>query len=213
MDKYEIVLDIIERPENYSASQLKEIFSDYETRQIYNLLCEVDASMKENKEIDIETEWKIFRANQPARSRHLFKWFSSRVASIVIALVFSILAVVAGLVVTNILIDSVTKKTEDAHLHQEDLGDNYLKDSVIDSMYHVEIKDNLILFEDVPLEVIMKQMATAYNVNILFNSETTAKLHLYYTLDLSLPLNDIVEQLNTFEQININFRNKTLIVE
>ena len=60
-----------------------------------------------------------------------------------------------------------------------------------------------IMFEDEPLETIMRDVADAYGVEVKFNSKKAASLHLYYKLDLSLPLNEVVEQLNTFEQINI----------
>ena len=35
MDKYELVLDIIEHPDKYTSEQLQEIMSDPETRKIY----------------------------------------------------------------------------------------------------------------------------------------------------------------------------------
>ena len=59
------------------------------------------------------------------------------------------------------------------------------------------------MFENEPLDKIMKKIAEAYGVEVKFNSSETASLHLYYKLDPSLPLDEVVEQLNTFEQINI----------
>ena len=60
-----------------------------------------------------------------------------------------------------------------------------------------------IMFENEPLDAIMKEVAAAYGVEVKFNNREVASLHLYYKLDTSLPLNEVVEQLNTFEQINI----------
>ena len=53
MDKYELVLDIVEHPEKYTSEQLAEIMSDPETREIYNLLCKTDSAIEANEEVDI----------------------------------------------------------------------------------------------------------------------------------------------------------------
>ena len=51
MDRYELVLEIIEHPEKYSADRLSEIFSDPETKKIYNLLCKTDSAIEAAKEM------------------------------------------------------------------------------------------------------------------------------------------------------------------
>lgn len=39
MDKYKLVLDIIEHPDKYSSEKLQTILSDPKTKELYNLLC------------------------------------------------------------------------------------------------------------------------------------------------------------------------------
>ena len=68
-----------------------------------------------------------------------------------------------------------------------------------------------ILFEDKTLEIIMKEISETYKVEVRFNNNDAAGLRLYYRLDPSLPLSEVLEQLNTFEQININ-RNGTILI-
>ncbi|MDE6122467.1 MAG: DUF4974 domain-containing protein, partial [Duncaniella dubosii] len=50
---------------------------------------------------------------------------------------------------------------------------------------------------------IMKEVADTYGVEVRFNNKEAASLRLYYKLDPSLTLDDVVGQLNTFEQIRI----------
>ena len=69
------------------------------------------------------------------------------------------------------------------------------------------------MFEDEPLEKIMKEVADAYGVKVKFNSKNAASLHLYYKFDPSLPLTEVVEQLNTFEQINIRHTGNILTID
>ena len=58
MDKYDLVLDIIEHSEKYSSEQLAEIMSEPETREIYNLLCKTESAIKDSEEPDVSNEWE-----------------------------------------------------------------------------------------------------------------------------------------------------------
>ena len=62
--KYDVVLDIIEHPENYTPEQLTEILSDSETREIYNLLCKTDSAIEAGREIDVDAEWETRSLNR-----------------------------------------------------------------------------------------------------------------------------------------------------
>ena len=77
----------------------------------------------------------------------------------------------------------------------------------------VKVSLTPIMFEDEPLEKIMKEVANAYGVEVKFYNKDAASLHLYYEFDPSLQLNEVVEQLNTFEQINIKKNGNTLTID
>ena len=70
-----------------------------------------------------------------------------------------------------------------------------------------------VMFEDGSLEEIMKAISTTYGVQFTFNNVEAAALHLYYRLDPSLPLDEVISQLNTFEQINIRLNGDTLTID
>ena len=59
----------------------------------------------------------------------------------------------------------------------------------------------------------MKEVAKAYGIEVKFNDMNVASLHLYYKFDPSLTLNEVIEQLNTFEQINIKRNGNTLTID
>lgn len=56
-------------------------------------------------------------------------------------------------------------------------------------------------------------MAGYYGVTVKFNQDAAKSLLLYFEWDQSLPLNEVVEQLNNFEQINITLTDKALTVK
>ena len=202
MDKYNLVLDIIEHPEKYTSEQLTEILSEPETRDIYNLLCKTESAIKVNNMPDVNVEWEKFSGNHAVRSHRIFSWLGSRAASIAAIVGTSIVTVAAGIAVTMSVIDHKPKPiTEKVTAVPSVLP--VTTDTLTARNDTVNARLTPIMFENEPLEKIMKKVAEAYEVEVKFNSKETASLHLYYKLDPSLPLNEIVEQLNTFEQINI----------
>ena len=57
MDKYGIVLDLIEHPDKYTPQQIEILLSDSETRAIYNLLCKTQSSLKSyENDVDVDDE-------------------------------------------------------------------------------------------------------------------------------------------------------------
>lgn len=202
MDRYELVLEIIEHPEKYSADRLSEILSDPETKEIYNLLCKTDSAIEADKEIDVNAEWNNFADMYAVRPRRSFSWFGSRAASIAAIVGTSIVAVAAGIAVTVSVIDRQPEPIADeATVAPAAVSLTTDTISVRDNTAKVNLSP--VMFENEPLDKIMKKIAEAYGVEVKFNNSETASLHLYYKLDPSLPLDEVVKQLNTFEQINI----------
>lgn len=212
MDKYDLVLDIIEHPEKYSSEQLAEIMAEPETREIYNLLCKTESAIKDSEEPDVSNEWEKFSDSRLIRSRRVFSWFGSRVASIAAIVGTSLAAVAAGIVVTVSVIDHKSEPMDETvAVSSSDVADS--TDTVTTKSETVNVSLAPVMFEDEPLERIMREIAEVYGVEVLFNDMETASLHLYYKFDPSLTLNEVIEQLNTFEQINIRRNGNTLTID
>lgn len=64
------------------------------------------------------------------------------------------------------------------------------------------VLDSLV-FENVVIEKIMQAIPYVFGIEVTFKKIETASPHRYYKLGILLPLNEVVEQLNTFEHINI----------
>lgn len=212
VNKYELAFDIIENPENYTSEQLGAIFSDLETREIYNLLCKTDSAVKTARETDVDAEWKYFSKKHIKHQHRHFSWGGSRAASVAAIVCSSIVAVAAGIVLTVSVINHGTK---------QQIDNGYAPDSVYlaEPIGSLSTKTDTIavdltplIFENESLESIMKMIATIYGVDVRFNNKEVAALHLYYKLDPSLPLDEVLSQLNTFEQINIKRNGKTLTI-
>lgn len=212
MDKYELVLAIIEHPERYSEEQLAEILSDSECREIYNLLCKTDSAVEAHKEVDVEAEWERFAARHGQRRRP--RWFSSRAASIAAIVGTSIVALASGIAVTVKMIEPASEPEQQPEPAPVGAA------QVVPAAESVSVPADTIvefsgpvMFEDETLESIMHHVALVYGVEVKFNNDEAAALHLYYRLDPTLSLDEVVAQLNTFEQISISREDNTLIID
>lgn len=212
MDKYDLVLDIIEHPEKYTSEQLAEIMSEPETREIYNLLCKTESVIKGYEEPDVSAEWENFSNSRLVRPRRLFSWFGSRAASITAIVGSSIAAVAAGIAVTVSVIEHKSEPIAENATVAPSVA-TVSADTITGNADTVSVSLTPVMFEDEPLEIIMREVAKVYGVEVKFDNKDVATLHLFYKLDPTLPLCEVIEQLNTFEQINIRRNGNTLTID
>ncbi len=213
MNKYELVFDIIEHPEKYTTDRLNEIMSDPETREIYTLLCKTDSAVEANQDIDVDAEWNVFAQQNAVRTHRTFLWSGSHAASIAIIVLSSLVAVAAGIAITVVAFEKKHPTATDSAVETISSEIASPTRTTLAQADTAMRPVSSIMFEDETLETIMNAVATAYGVEVRFNNRETAHLHLYYRLDTTLPLDEIISQLNTFEQININRNGNILNID
>ncbi len=220
MDKNDLVLDIIGNPGKYSAEEIKEILSDPETLKIYNLLCEtvstVGSQFDMHEQADVDREWINFSRRHSRGSRLAF-WGMNRAASIAVLLISALAAVAIGVAVTLSITGSKPASDPRTASHQSvsaNERDSKTPDGTITAENDsVAAVDDPILFEDVPLQTILFEVGKIYGVEVRYNNRRTASLHLYYRLDPHLSLDEIIRQLNNFDQINISREGNTINID
>lgn len=213
-DKYEIVLDIVEHPDRYTAEQIRDIMSNPETRDIYNLLCKVGSAVKAGKEPDVDAEWERFAQKHDVRPRRRYlTWFGSRAASIAAIAATSIVAVAAGIALTVAVTEHKSEPVNDSPAKTASAARTIAPAVTGVPADSITVSENSVMFEDESLEAIMNEVAAVYGVEVIFDNKEASGLRLYYKLNSSLPLDEVVSQLNTFEQINITLKDNMLTIE
>jgi len=216
MDKYDIVLDLIEHPAKYAPERIAEILSDPETREIYNLLCKTDSTLVSTEaKVDVDAEWQTFsQAHKKPKLR--FLWSGSRAASIAAIAFTSFAAVAIGITVAVKTFDSkpqlIEVVAEASVASPVSKAETIGKDSTVIAE-EVAVSNTPVLFENVSLEEILSRVAETHGVNVEYRKPETAQLHLYYKFDPTVTLKETIEQLNTFEQISIRISGKKIIVD
>lgn len=210
MDKYDLVIDIVGHPEKYPAEQLEKILSHAETREIYNLMCETVSAVKETGPADIDAQWQSFCRRRINRPRRML-WSGSRAASIAVLLFTSLVAVAIGVAVAVSVAKPAPKQIA-GDTPAAVFGDavTAVADTIAAGQDSEPVAVEPIMFEDAALQTIMDEVAKTYHVKVIFNNSASASLHLYYKFDPSLSLDEIIGQLNNFEQINITRTGNTV---
>ena len=217
-DNIDRLLDALEHPENYSDAEVEQILTDPEAREVYDMLRKTADASAPVSEINLDEEWRRFEAKQPQRRPVILRWLSfmaSRNAAAVVTALVGTLAVVAATIgVTHYF----NANKEMAQTEQtEPQKQTAIADSKVAPTDTIPAETTplpeTIVFKGENLERILADMAGYYGVTVKFNQDAAKSLLLYFEWDQSLPLNEVVEQLNNFEQINITLTDKALTVK
>lgn len=224
MDKYDLVLDIIGHPENFSQEQLKELLADKETREIYNLLCKTGSAVNhECDSPDVDAEWEAFKEKRltgdsnesakPARRIKLTSWLSSRAASTAIVVGLSITSIAAIGIGIKMMADHRQTVAKEAVADVKPLAPAAAEgDTIQNAARQKPAPAEPIVFENATLETIMTAIGEYYGVSVRYANNEAKALRLYFRLDASLPLAEVIGQLNTFDRIDITLKDNTLTV-
>ena len=217
-DNIDRLLDALEHPENYSDAEVEQILTDSEAREVYDMLRKTADASAPVAEINLDEEWRRFEAKQPKRRPVILRWLSfmaSRNAAAVVTALVDTLAVVAATIgVTHYF----NANKEMAQTEQtEPQKQTAIADSKVAPTDTIPAETTplpeTIVFKGENLERILADMAGYYGVTVKFNQDAAKSLLLYFEWDQSLPLSEVVEQLNNFEQINITITDKILTVK
>ena len=217
-DNIDRLLDALEHPENYNDTEIEQLLTDPDEREVYEMLRKTADISAPVPEINIDEEWRRFEAKQPKRRPVILRWLSfmaSRNAAAVVTALVGTLAVVAATIgVTHYF----NANKEMAQTEQtEPQKQTAIADSKVAPTDTIPAETTplpeTIVFKGENLERILADIAGYYGVTVKFNQDAAKSLQLYFEWDQSLPLSEVVEQLNNFEQINITITDKILTVK
>ncbi len=218
MDKIDRLFDAMEHPEHFSSAEIEEMLHDPEVKEAFDLLDKTKSSLQSIDIPDIEDEWKTFENNhrQYKKSRH--RWpsrFFSRNAAASIAIGIASFTAVAAIV--GVGINRINNNRSEATPDVKTVAGNASGTSQPDTVKAAEIKKEaapeIILFDEETFETIINRIATYYDYKVVFNNNATKTLRLYFRWNQALPLEDVVESLNNFEQINLSIKDKNLKID
>lgn len=214
MDKLDLVLDIIGHPEKYSPQELERLLSDPEAKALYDEMCLISAS---TFGADIPDEDKVAREWQQFERTHmrrplLLRLVGNRAAAVAAVIVTAAVAVAVGI--------GFSHSAPSDGLTAADAGQEVVTGDVHVAATSLAVADDSVaelsepvVFEDETMAGIMSRIGAAYGVEVRFARPDVRNLRLYFKWDPSRPIDDVVADLNIFEQINITIKDGVLTVK
>ena len=216
MNKFEKILDIIDHQEKYSDEEIREILQDEECRKLYQTMVEVDSALESPSPIiNVDEEWEKFSQEhqlQEEASHPITSW-RKLAASIAGFVLISCIAFAA--------IHTYIKRSQEppqvtADTHPEVIKSDSAKQvAAKDSLTHPKPEKPAIhkTFENVAFEQMISEIASYYDLQVKFENNEDKTLRLYYEWDSHLSIENIVKELNQFENVNIELQQNELIVK
>lgn len=218
MDKIERLLDAMEHPEHYTLSEIETMLKDPEAKEVFDLFDKTKSSLQTIVVPDIEDEWKRFEKERHNHVNNVFYWFAalfSRNAAATIAVGIASLTAVAALVGVGIRHFNDNRETTAKEI--EVVSESDANSAQSDTITLIE-EDNataveIIVFDNEPLETILNNIAGYYGCKVTFNDRASKSLRLYFRWNQALAVEEVVERLNNFEQIQLTVKDKTIKVD
>ena len=206
MDKFEKILDIIDHQEKYSDEEIREILQDEECRKLYQTMVEVDSALENPSPIiNIDEEWEKFSQEHQLQEKATHPITSWRKLAASIA-GFVLISGIAFAAIHTYIKRSQEPTQVTADTHPEVIKSDSAKQvAVKDSLTHPKPEKPAIhkTFENVAFEQMISEIAN--------NEDKT--LRLYYEWNSHSSIENIVKELNQFENVNIELQQNELIVK
>lgn len=215
MDKFEKILDIIDHQEKYSDEEIREILQDEECRKLYQTMMEVDSALESPSPIiNVDEEWgKFSQKHQLQEVSHPITSWRKLAASIAGFVLISCIAFAA--------IHTYIKRSQEpiqitADTHPEVIKSDSAKQvAATDSLTHPKPEKPAIhkTFENAAFEQMISEIASYYDLQVKFENNEDKTLRLYYEWNSHSSIENIVKELNQFENVNIELQQNELIVK
>lgn len=225
MDKFEKILDIIDHQEKYSDEEIHEILQDEECRKLYQTMVEVDSALESPSPIiNVDEEWGKFsqkhqlqeeatqNAAQEAASHPITSW--RKLAASIAG--FVLISGIAFAAIHTYIKRSQEPTQVTADTHPEVIKSDSAKQvAAKDSLTHPKPEKPAIhkTFENVAFEQMISEIASYYDLQVKFENNEDKTLRLYYEWDSHSSIENIVKELNQFENVNIELQQNELIVK
>lgn len=225
MDKFEKILDIIDHQEKYSDEEIREILQDEECRKLYQTMMEVDSALENPSPIiNVDEEWEKFsqehqlqeeatqNAAQEAASHPITSW--RKLAASIAG--FVLISGIAFAAIHTYIKRSQEPTQVTADTHPEVIKSDSTKQvAAKDSLAHPKPEKPAIhkTFENVAFEQMISEIASYYDLQVKFENNEDKTLRLYYEWNSHSSIENIVKELNQFENVNIELQQNELIVK
>ncbi len=222
-DKTDRLIEVLEHPERFSDEELDRLLADPEIRKTYEVMSRTTDALTAPGEFDMESEWEAFSSKfltnkktvKPSRP-HRFV-FPRHAAAVTIGVIGSLAVIAVVSVGIKHIYDTrpsdtsshIVTEVEESLTTQAEIS---VEPESADTLTTYQSSEEII-FKDRKLKEILSSIAQFYGANVIYLSDRTLDLRLFFKWDKSSSLEDVVNRLNSFSKINLVLEDNTITVE
>ena len=202
-DKIDLLLSMQEHPEKYSEEQLKQMLADDpELAELREQLAQTKrALMKrevDEEDVAVNEEWKKFVGEHTAEMDRPQRGMFFKVAASIVGILL-----MAGVTFAAIhIVRTIVGPNNEPEIEQTVKTGNDGKNV-----------GEPIVFDNVPLEKMLTQIAAYYGKEVEFRNDDARQLRFYFVWKKNETLDATLRRLNLFESITIELNDNKLIVK
>ncbi|MDE6267501.1 MAG: DUF4974 domain-containing protein [Muribaculaceae bacterium] len=208
------LLDALDHSEQLTDAELDALLQNEEARDLYGIVNKTADALTETPEPDVEKEWEHFCALYGKRQPIIIRLISGRHAAA--AAIAGVVSLVAVATTIGIRLAQNDRNTDsDSNITKEAVTINASLTIVAPDTVRIadERGDYTTVFKDERLDRILPVIGRYYGKEVRIKNPETGNLRLFFKWDEQLTIEEIVDQLNSFDQISIKYDDKTLNVE
>lgn len=205
MDKIERIIDMTEHPERYTEDELRQmLIDDDEGSKIYKTISEINVAFGMEKDTLMSSSPRYTGMSILQKVKQSF---INKAAAAVI-----VICLISGITYAAVaLIHRPSTQPEEV----SPAASAALSSSVPVLGVSAPSSPSPVVktYEDAPLSSIIAEIARTFSKQQAYRSQKADSLRLYFRLDTRRGLEKNIEELNTFENINIEIKGDTLVVD
>ena len=210
MNKTDLLLQMMEQPQHYTAEEWQEILADEECRELYTLMSKtqsaIDAARVDQEVTDdmVDAEWqRLSDEKQEVRNE---KYSLLQFAAMFVGILMLSGIAFAAIQIVSHYNEPKEQDTRVVNNSQPSISSPQIAES--DTIVAAQPR----LYDNVPLGDIFDELSDYYHVKVVYQNEDAPRLRLFYQWKPEYTLEKVVEMLNNFEWIHIQPENDTLFI-
>ena len=203
------LLEMLDNPDAYTEQEIQDIINrDEETRETYHLIVEAKYSSRHRqyqKSVDVDAAWQRFNQKLQPKQQG-FSWMK-------IAASFIGVLLVSGIAFAAIHIVRQYQKQESPQTEITENVTNPATTAPADTLTSDTITVQPVIYDNIPLEKMLPEIAAHYNVEVIFANEEVRGLRFRFVWNPQQGIDNVICDLNQFERLTITRKDNQITVE
>ena len=203
------LLEMLDNPEAYTEQEIQDIINrDEDTRETYRMMVEAKRNSRQrqaDKPVDVDAAWQKFNQKHHSQ-KHRIDWMKIAASFVGILLVTGIAFAAVQIVRYT---QQYTPKTEDVINTQKPANITSVDIQNTDTI----AAQQPIIYDNIPLEKMLPEIAAHYEAKVSFVNEEARQLRFRFVWNPQKGIDQVVSDLNQFERLTVTLKDNQITVE